>query len=96
MASNFRIDVHQNGDSLHLKLLGNFDGSSACELLNVLQKHSNGFQRVFIHTDSLNNIHPFGLGTFQSKFNILNREKNHLLFTGENANWIAPENGMCL
>jgi len=37
MAANFRISVHRSSDSLHMKLMGDFDGSSAWELLNVLR-----------------------------------------------------------
>ena len=29
MALNFKIYCHQNNDNLHLKLMGDFDGSSA-------------------------------------------------------------------
>ena len=38
MASNFKISVHRNSDSLDLKLMGDFDGTSACELLNVMME----------------------------------------------------------
>jgi hypothetical protein len=48
MASNFRISTHRNSESLHLKLVGDFDGSSAFELINVLKKNWNGAYRVFI------------------------------------------------
>ena len=45
MASNFRILKHQNGDNLHLKLAGNFDGTSAWEVFNTLKKRVLRFQR---------------------------------------------------
>ena len=48
MASNFKILVHRNSDSLHLKLVGDFDGTSAHELLNSLTKNARGVRRVFI------------------------------------------------
>ena len=37
MAANFRIFLHETRDSLHLKLDGDFDGSSAHELFNTLK-----------------------------------------------------------
>ena len=40
MASNFRIFIHRNNGNLQVKLMGDFDGSSAFELINVLQEHS--------------------------------------------------------
>ncbi len=49
MSANFRISMHRNSENLHLKLMGDFDGSSACELLNVLRKNSRDPLRVFIH-----------------------------------------------
>ena len=39
MATNFRILIDQNGIDLHLKLSGDFDGSSAHQVLNVLEQY---------------------------------------------------------
>ena len=39
MASNFQIYSFKTRDSLHLKLAGDFDGSSAYELINTLTEH---------------------------------------------------------
>ena len=36
MSRNFKIETHYNRDEVHLRLVGDFDGSSACELLNIL------------------------------------------------------------
>ena len=96
MASDFRISVHRNSDSLHLKLMGDFDGSSACELTNVLKKSVNGVSRVFIHTNSLKNIHPFGRETFQQNLRDLKDFTDRISFTGEQACQIAPEKSSCL
>ncbi len=96
MASNFRISVHRNSDTLHLKLMGDFDGSSAWELLNMLKKSVNGVFRVIIHTNSLKNIYPFGRDTFQQNLRDMNRRSFHILFTGEHASEIAPEKISCL
>jgi hypothetical protein len=38
MAANFKIFVHKNSENLHLKLIGDFGGNSACELLNLWGK----------------------------------------------------------
>ena len=96
MAANFRIAVHRNNDNLHLKLLGDFDGSSACELINVLKKHFRGVFRVIIHTNSLKKIYPFGRDTFQQNLLGLKNQEDHILFTGEKANQIAPEKSTCI
>jgi len=96
MAFNFRISVHRNSDNLHLKLMGDFDGSSAWELINVLKKNDNSVFRVIIHTNSLKNIYPFGRDTFQQNFRDLKDRSDRILFTGEKASQIAPEKSTCL
>jgi len=37
MASNFQITFNRHEDSMHLRLYGDFDGSSAHELINLLK-----------------------------------------------------------
>jgi hypothetical protein len=96
MASNFRILVHRNDDSFHLKLMGDFDRATANELLNALKKYSNAAHRIFIHTNCLENIYPSGLDRFHQSLYELSGRSIRILFTGENASQIAPENSMCL
>jgi len=50
MASNFRIYCHQTRDSLHIKLTGDFDGSSAYELINSLKEYRGIARSFFILT----------------------------------------------
>ena len=96
MASNFRIFVHRNSDSLHLKLAGDFDGTSAFELLDLVKKNGPGLRKVFIHTSNLKTIHPFGLQVFEKSLSELKGSSFQLLFTGAYAQQIAPAEGMCL
>ena len=91
MASKFRISTHRNNEGLHLKLIGDFDGSSAFELINVLKKNWNGAYRVFIHTERLRDIYPFGQHTFQHNLSDLKGHDMRIFFTGENADHIAPD-----
>lgn len=90
MASNFRISTRRKNDSLHLKLAGDFDGSSACELLNVIRKDRRKVARIFIHCDSLKHIHPFGRSVLHSEMSDLGKDPPFLHFTGDNAGHIAP------
>lgn len=85
MAKNFRIAAHRNGETLHLKLMGDFDGTSAHELLNTLKKRGDHTSRVFIDTGSLRNIYPFGLNVFHTNLNVLKGQSVELVFTGEKA-----------
>jgi len=89
MASNFRIFCHQNSDNLHLKLIGDFDGSSAYELIDTLKKYSGIARKVFIHTCSLSSVHSFGSDVFQKNYDI-KKLSRALIFTGEYGDRLAP------
>jgi len=91
MASNFRIAIHRNADSVDLKLIGDFDGTSACELLNALKENCDGVARVFINTSGLKDVYPFGVDTFQNSLYLLKDRRFRLVFGGKNAPSIAPE-----
>ncbi len=91
MASNFKISIHRNSNSLDLKLMGDFDGTSACELLNAMKENCDGVARVLVNTSGLKDIYPFGQDTFQNSLYLLKDRAFRLVFTGENAGSIAPE-----
>ncbi len=89
MASNFHIFSYKTRDSLHLKLEGDFDGNSAYELLETLKKCGSSFYQVFIDTNDLKTIYPFGEEVFQKKLGIFNQKFNNLIFIGENGHKIT-------
>ncbi|NVM20667.1 MAG: hypothetical protein HWN68_02665 [Desulfobacterales bacterium] len=91
MAANFKILVHRNSDNLHLKLMGDFDGSSAFELVDALKNNCEAAGKVFVHTGCLKNIHPFGRDMFHNYLNCLKNRRIRLIFTGSNAAEIAPD-----
>lgn len=91
MAVNFRIAVHRDDSSLHLRLLGIFDGGSAGELIHALKRNGPGVTRIFIHTSNLREVHPFGQAVFRSRFSEISDRTVAFLFTGENASELAPE-----
>ena len=95
MASNFRIYCHQNRDNLHLKLMGDFDGSSAYELINTLKKYRGIVGRIFIHTCFLSSVCSFGLDVFQ-KSSTIKKLSRILTFTGEYGNKLAPHGSIFL
>ena len=90
MASNFKILVHRNSDSLHLKLVGDFDGTSAHELLNSLTKNARGVRRVFIHTACLKEVSDFGRDIFRSRISTANGGPRNIQFTGKAAEELSP------
>jgi hypothetical protein len=94
MGSEFRISVHKNDQEIHLKLAGDFDGISAHELLDVLKSCDNRPSRVFVHTGSLRDIHPFGRTVFHSNLSMLKGRSMNLIFTGQKASQLAPERAL--
>ncbi len=85
MAHNFKIYTHQAADNLHINLLGDFDGSSAFELLNFLKDKSNSAKRIFIDTNNLKTIYPFGREVFDWNFSKLKEHRLRIQFVGLNA-----------
>ena len=91
MASNFKIAIHRNDENLHLKLMGDFDGSSAQDLLNGLKKHCHGISRVFIHTNCLKYVHAFDREALYKNLSNVIGKSIHVVFTGEKASELAPQ-----
>ena len=90
MACNFRILLRKNSESVHLNLTGDFDGSSAHELLNTIKSCSNNVNRVFIHTKGLKEVHHFGKVVLRNHFREVDKPDINLVFTGENGITLAP------
>ena len=86
MASNFRILTHQNNGDLHLKLKGDFDGSSAFELINALKAHNGRAGKIVIDTSGLAKIYPFGMDVFQRNCTLIRKPSHALCITGKYAN----------
>lgn len=92
MARNRKIFVYRNSEYIHMKLVGDFDGSLASELLNLLEKNCNKALKIFIHTNCLRTVSSFGREVFHKKLNVINDQSTQLLFTGEYASQLIPEN----
>lgn len=90
MATNFHMLSYENKDGLHLKLKGDFDGAAACELLETLKKHGSCFNQIFIDTNNLKNIYPFGKEVFQKNLSTFKEQSSHLVFIGEKGRKISP------
>ena len=85
MASNFSIKIGRNADRTHLRLYGDFDGSSAHELLNLLKKIYQSDNKILIHTEGLNHVHPFGLDIFHSNLGSINHGAEGIVYSGDRA-----------
>jgi hypothetical protein len=86
MAANFKLFLHKSSDSIHLKMFGDFDGSSAHELLQAIQNSATRSFQVFVDTENLNHIYAFGKDVFQNNLRIVNKQSNNIIFIGKNKN----------
>jgi hypothetical protein len=59
MAGNFNISISKKRGQIRLKLNGDFDGSAACELTNLINSRDlPGNSKILVDTDALKHIHP--------------------------------------
>jgi hypothetical protein len=92
MASNFNFSIYRNSENIHIKLFGDFDGTSAFELINFVKEIAGTASKIFVHTSCLKRIFPFGRDVFLSNLNFLDGNSALLLLTGEEASSLIPEN----
>jgi len=85
VASDFGISVYRINKNLQLKLSGDFDVSSALQLLSLMQNCINETEKIVIHTDFVGNIEPAGLNIFRYNLGSLIKHPTKFLFTGEKA-----------
>lgn len=83
MAKNFRVYAKEDSNqSLAVQLFGVFDASSACELINLLDKNVKLSDKVAIDTDGLKTINAFGLDVFLPQMSRLNNTWADIEVTG--------------
>jgi hypothetical protein len=92
MASNFGIAVDRNSDGFGLQLAGDFDGTSAHELIYAIKKLPEDTTKLYIYTNGLKSIHPFGLDIFHKFMRSSNGKPAKIVFTGNCASQLSPGN----
>ena len=90
MAQNFKISIHRTIDNLYIRLMGDFDGSSAFELLNALQENLSNATIILIDTYNLKKVYPFGREVFYYNFLEMKKQRIHIRFVGPNTLQLAP------
>jgi hypothetical protein len=85
MASNFKIVMNRYKGFIQLSLYGDFDATSAYELINLLNKSGPNKSKIYIHTDGLNQIHLFGLNILKKSIGIENNFEKRIKFSGDRA-----------
>jgi hypothetical protein len=86
MSLRFELASHRTKDILHLQLMGEFDGSSACELVNKIMEKGSGASQILVDTSKVLNVHPFGKLVLQNKLSQVSRKLIGLTFTGKHRN----------
>jgi hypothetical protein len=89
MANNFKILKHRTNGDLCLQLKGDFDGTSAFELANMLNENLDDKARVSINTKHLKKIFPFGRQVFSHEFSRLRYQPDCVRFLGDYASQIT-------
>ena len=92
MASNFGIAVDRNSDGFGLQLAGDFDGTSASELIYAIKKLPEKTVKLYIYTNGLKTIQPFGLDIFHKFMRSLDGQSTKIVFTGRKASLLSPGN----
>ena len=92
MASNFGIAIDKISDGFGLKLAGDFDATSAYELIYAIKKLPEDTVMLYIYTNGLKTIHSFGLDIFHKFMKSLNGQSAKIVFPGHNATQLSPGN----
>ena len=83
MAKNFRVFTKTGANqALAVQLFGDFDGSSACELIHLLDESVKTSTKVAIDTSGLKRIEAFGLVVFLPRMSWLREKRADIQFTG--------------
>lgn len=91
MSANFRLGFQKRDGILFIDPKGDFDGSSACELANLIHDQYDGKGNVVIDIQQLKHLCPFGCDTFKCRFRMCRVPADRLLIRGERGRAIAPK-----
>lgn len=92
MAKHFEIEINGNEDPVVMDLEGDFDATSAYELIYAIKKLPGETSRVSIHTNGLKSICPTGLDAFRRLVQDLQHRPPKIKLTGDLATRLWPQN----
>lgn len=82
MSANFRIKSYKVNEELHIELSGDFDGSSAWELVNMIMLRDNRNGRIIINVQKLGEVIPFGSALFKNLIDSRFLPADRMVFEG--------------
>ena len=91
MSADFQITFRKNNGNLHVTPRGDFNDASAKELINLLIEQYEGAGRIFINTQNLCKVCPFGCSTFKCRFIQSRVPAGQLFFKDEKGFEMAPD-----
>ena len=83
MAMNFKIIQLKSKNHIHLMLDGDFDGTSAHELINTLKSCGQDVSKIYINTNGLKTVHPFGQVVLHRNLSGIGGRYRKLVFSGD-------------
>jgi anti-anti-sigma regulatory factor len=92
MASNFEIGLNRSADLVVMNLEGDFDATSAYELVYAIKKLPEETAEVSIYTNGLKSIYAAGIDVFRRLMQDLNHRPRKIALTGHHATHLWPEN----
>ena len=91
ISSSFRMSVHRWDDNLMVNVMGDFDESSAKELIDALEHYAEGVRVAFIRTGGLKRIRKRAKEAFHNYMLYRRHGSCHrLVFPDANASRIVP------
>jgi hypothetical protein len=90
MQGNFSIQLRRSNGNVHLRPRGDLDGSSAWVLIHMIHENYNGKGRIFVDTQDLHQIHPFGCNILKYELTTGIIPPHCLFFKGQKGFEIAP------
>ncbi|MFZ7126861.1 MAG: hypothetical protein ACOWWM_11975 [Desulfobacterales bacterium] len=91
MAQSFRMTIRRSNERLTLHLEGDFDGSSALELINAIKNNALKSKDILIDTSRLVSVHPFGQETLRRHYFRLNGLRSRIRIGGIHRDRLHPD-----
>ena len=91
MASDFGIGLFEHSDGFDLKLDGDFDSTSAYELVYAIKKLPDDAENIYVDTDGLKKIHPSGIDVLNGFMSSLDGQPAKVVLKGHNVNQLSLE-----
>ena len=91
MKTNFSVKSKRTDQNLYIRISGCFDGSSAWELINTINRKSPKSGKVFIDTDNIRDVVPFGKNVLDVNVKKVVIDPENIFFTGKYYKTLMPE-----